>query len=354
MKKLNQMKWNGSRIYIGLMVLALAACKKLPEKKDYLSQDATFNKKAVYEPILGRTALELTQFSADGSTYPLVFSIENARSKQGHPAPELFQKIKVREWQRDYTGLETSLDEIEAKRVWVDAPFLEVRRGSGDLIFRNAPSSLIRAYPDSGYMFDIKIQNKGNERIIKDFWLRPMQEVPYEPYEYDLRTRERKTETRPRPNNGGSNTVPFTIHPVNLAKMYYTKDSLFRDTLISVYFTKANATGHSLTFKFLGENLEPIDPAKFNNTKWDKLVHGFNRRQTATGVTYDVGYPVPLTALKTLYASEGKANVTFGYSRRGFGGERLDAAFSLNFAIYEPGDWTITFAFRRNPIFNDD
>ncbi|WP_423735992.1 DUF5007 domain-containing protein [Chitinophaga caseinilytica] len=355
MKKLQQMKWNSCLAIPVVMVLAIA-CKKLPEKKDYLSQDASFNMKSVYEPILGRTALELTQFSADGSTYPLIFSIENARTKNGGHTnvPELFQKVKVQEWKRDYTGLETSLAEIEAKRVWVEAPFLEVRSGSGDIIFRNAPSTLIRSYPDSGYLFDIKVRNKGNERVIKDFWLRPIKEVPYEPYEFDVYTRERKTESRPRPSGGGANIVPYTIHPTGVSKMYFTKDSLFTDTLISVYFTKENATGHSLTFKFVDPRFNPIDPAKFSNTQWDKILHGFNRRQTTMGVTYDVAYPIPLTQLNTTWANSGKANVKFGYSRKGFGGERLDASFGLNFAIYEPGDWTITFYFRRDPIFNDD
>ncbi|CAL1519835.1 DUF5007 domain-containing protein [Chitinophaga sp. MM2321] len=350
------MKWQGYLKCTVVLSLAITACRKLPEKKDYLSQDANFNKKSVYEPVLGRTQLELTQFSADGSSYPLLFTIENARRVSGgKDAPELFQPVKVQEWLRDYTGLEKSLEEIEVKRVWVEAPFLEIRKGSGDFIFRSAPSSLIATYPDSGYVFDIKVENKGNERTIQNFNLRPLKEVPYEPYEYDVYTRERKMESRPI-QGGGQYQVPYTIHPSTLTELYYAsdKDSLFTDTLVSVYINKANPTGHSLTFKFLDENLEAINPAVFNNTKWDKLLHGFNRRQTDSSVTYDVAYPLPLTNLKTEFAANGKATCTFGYSRKGFGGERVDAYFGLNFAIYEPGDWTIIFYFRRNPLFNDD
>jgi hypothetical protein len=195
--------------------------------------------------------------------------------------------------------------------------------------------------------------NKGNERVIKDFLLRPLKEVPYEPYEYDVYSRKRKVETSQGPA-GPAYRVPYTTHPSFIQQMHYTKDSLFTDTLVSVYFNKGSESGHSLTFRFLDENLESINPAAFNNTRWEELVHGFNRRQTDSTVTYDVAYPVPLTGLKTKYAANGKATCTFGYSRKGYGGFREDAYFGLSFAIYEPGDWTIPFYFRRNPLFNDD
>lgn len=348
---------------IFLLGFFLASCQKLPQKKDYLSQNANFNQKDVYDPVLGRTKLELTQFSADASTYPMLFTIENKRhAKDGSPAPELEQKVKVHEWVRNYTGREKTLEEIEDKRIWVEKPYLEIRKGSGDFIFWNAPSTLIHAYPDTGYLFDIKVENKGNTRVFKDFYLRPLKEIPYEPYEYNDYTRERKRENRATPD-GKSYIVDYTIHPSLLHNMYYTKDSIFTDTLISVYFNKdPKGSGNSLTFKFLDDHFDPIDPNKFealSNNKlkpiaWDSLVHGFNMRKTATDVSYQVTYPIPLSKLKTQYASEGEAHVAFGYSRKGFGGRRIDASFGLDFAIYEPGEWTIIFYFRRNPLFTDD
>lgn len=348
-----------------IVLFLLPACQKLPPKMDYLSKNADFNKKDVYEPILGRTTLELTQFNGDASTYPLQFTIINERhAKDGSPAPELSQKIKVQEWIRNYTGYEKSLDEIEKKRIWVEKPFLDIRKGSGDFIFWNAPSSIIQAYPDSGYLFDVKVENKGNTRIFENFYLRPLKEVPYEPYEYDIHTGERKTETRTG-SNGQSYVVPFTIHPDFVNNMYYTKDSLFTDTLISVYFYRGSgpdSEGHSLTFKFLDEHFNPISPEQFNplsldnlqHIKWDSLVHGFDMVKTDSTVTYQVAYPIPLTSLTTRYAADGKAHIAFGYSRRGFGGKRIDASFGLEFSIYEPGEWTIIFYFRRNPVFADE
>lgn len=356
MKKLN---------YIWCVIASiclLTACQKLPQKKDYLSPNANFNTKDIYEPILGRTTLELTQFNADASTYPLLFTIENIRHADGSPAPELTQKVKVQEWQRNYTGYEKSLEEIEAKRIWVEKPFLDIRSGSGDFIFWNAPSTLIHAFPDSGYLFDVKVQNKGNTRTFKDFHLRPLKEIPYEPYEFDQYTRVRKKETRTT-EDGKSYSVPFTIHPSFIHGMYYTKDSTFSDTLISVYFHRnEKSTENKLRFKFLDAHFNPINPDKFTPLSfdklepipWDSLVHGFNIQKAATEVSYQVAYPIPLTDLNTRYASDGQAKVAFGYSRKGFGGIRIDASFGLNFSIYRSGDWTIIFYFRRDPIFEDD
>src|SRR5699024_7946912 len=160
----------------------------------------SFNRKDIYEPVLGRTTLLLTQFNADASTYPLNFTIINERhAKDGSPAPELSKLIKVQEWQRNYTGHEKSLEEIEAKRIWVEKPSLEIRKGSGDFILSNAPSTRIHAYPDSGYLFDVQVRNKGNTRTFEDFYLRPLKEIPYEPYEYDEHTGKRKVESRKQP-----------------------------------------------------------------------------------------------------------------------------------------------------------
>lgn len=346
--------------WLSLTILTGSACRKLPEKMDYLSPNASFNQLDSYEPYLGRTQLMLTQFNADGSTYPLEFSVENIRHADSSPAPEITKMYPVQEWSRNYTGEEKSLSEIEAKRIWTQKPFFQIREGSGDFIFWNSTDTAIRTYPDPGYLFDVRVGNKGNSRVIKDFVLRPLKQVSYAPYEYDPETGERKQETRTRLTPTGEQTykVPFTIHPSRVSNIYYTKDSLFTDTLISVFFYKTPAAGsegvHTLSFKFLDSRLRPIPPLKFKETKWDELVHGFNRKITDTTVSYEVAYPVPLTTVNTKYASGGQASVTFRYSRKGFGGSRVDAALGLNFAIYEPGDWTIIFMFRHDPIFEDD
>ena len=97
-----------------------------------------------------------------------------------------------------------------------------------------------------------------------------------------------------------------------------------------------------------------MNPKLFSSTDWKHLVHGFNMKKTANEVTYQTAYPIPLSVLPTQYAVDGIARIAFGYSRKGFGGRRIDASFGLNFSIYEPGNWTIVFYFRKDPRFGDE
>ncbi|MGO4291538.1 DUF5007 domain-containing protein [Chitinophaga sp. RAB17] len=336
---------------MGVIAGGISSCKKAPPERDYLSNNAGFEPVDAYSPILGRTFLYKTNFQADGSSFPLQFSLQNLRHADGSPAPELTQNVTVKEWVKDYDGTEKTYQEIEDKRKEVQHPFFEIRPGSGDFVFRQASVSQIRAYPDSGYLFDVKVENNGNALSFKKMRLQPLREVPYEPYEYDYVTRLRKTETRTNAN-GSNYQAPFSIHP-GLANVYVSKDTLMADSAAAVYFRKTG-NGHSLTFKFLDQDSLPIDPMKLNTTKWNELVHGFDMKQTSTQVTYNVAYPIPLTSLDTKYAVAGNAKVLFGYSRKGTGGNRVGASFSLSFTIWEEGDWEVIFRFYRTPRFQDE
>src|SRR5699024_2624673 len=113
----------------------------------------------------------------------------------------------------------------------------------------------------------------------------------------------------------------------------------------------------TLTFRFLDSSLHPINPAKFNLTNWETLVHGFNMEKTDTYVRYDVAYPIPLVEMPTAYTTNNgkQASVTFVFDRLGFGNKREVDKMTFNFNIYEPGDWEIIFWFKKdNPKFEDD
>ncbi|WP_158267136.1 DUF5007 domain-containing protein [Chitinophaga niastensis] len=335
----------------GILAGSISSCKKAPQERDYLSNKAGFEQVDTYSPVLGRTFLYKTNFQADGSSFPLLFTLQNLRHADGTPAPELTQNVTVKEWVKDYDGAEKTYQEIEDKRKTVQHPFFEIRPGAGDFIFRQTTSAQIRAYPDSGYLFDVKVQNKGNELLFTKLRLQPLQEVPYEPYEYDYATRQRKTETR-TDVRGNNYNAPFSIHP-NLVNVNVSKDTLMADSAAVVYFRKTG-NGHSLTFKFYDQDSMPIDPLKLNATKWDVLLHGFDAQFTKTQVTYNVAYPIPLTSLDTKYAVAGNANVTFGYTRKGTGGFRNTSSFGLSFAIWQEGDWEMIFRFYRTPRFQDE
>jgi hypothetical protein len=175
----------------------------------------------------------------------------------------------------------------------------------------------------------------------------PLRERPYEPSNYNSLTGQ--------PISNGVN--PSIISNIKgLAKGRYLS---FND--VEVYIRKINnvngTSGKSITFKFLDTLYNPIDPAKFSTTNWDGLIHGFNMRMTTTSVTYDVAFPVPLVEIPTRFTNTDgrRARARFSYSRLGFGGLKENAVLGLDFAIYEPGDWEIVFAFKNdNPKFTNE
>lgn len=351
---------NKKRNYLlsALLVLALVTgCKKTPPVTEYLSPRVSFATDT-YTPVLGRNLLVLTQFNADKSSYPLNFELQNLRRANGAPAPELTSLVTIKEWVGRYTGLETSMAEIEAKRQEVQIPYFSIRPGSGDLVFAAASSAVIHGKPDTDslYLFDINVSNNtGASKLFSNQKLIPYKEIPYEPFEYNKETRKPLTEsfqTYP-PVNTTSITVPKQVRLTTSTNLYYTTDSLLQPYMAAVYFRKTG-NGNSLTFRFLDKDSLPINPSRFSNTRWTELVHGFNMQMTSSYVKYDAAYPIPLTSITTKYAAGGMAKVLFEYPRRGFGNTLRNGVFGLDFSIYEPGDWEIVFHFKKNLKFEND
>jgi len=349
-----------------LLLLLVAGCKKifeLPAEKDYLSNSMSYGTK-FYEPVLGRTTM-FGDFNANNSTQPLTFSIVNARFGDGRPMTDLFKTKDVWVWTGAYDGKEKSLDEINSKRKKVSKPLFEVRSSGQLILWSSATDDLVAARkPDSSNLiqdrrfFDVKISNSGGEVIMKDMELRLWRERPYEP-STDLDPY--KGTIARNPANPQDPTKRNYIRPSRLSNVI-GKNS--RKELVSNDNTKdvvvyirpfSGGNGHSLRFKFLDKDSVAINPVKFNETKWDQLVHGFNRKTSAEYVQYDVAYPIPLVNIPTPYASGGRANINFAYSRLGFGGARQVATLGLDFSIYREGDWEIVFHFRTdNPKFEDE
>lgn len=329
-----------------LMVVALSCKKYLPEDRETVGADSQFTK-TVYEPVLGRTTLFSENFFQGSTSYPADFRIVNLRKRNGDEAEELTQNFPVVVWKKNYTGEETSLEEIESKREVQNRPLLEMYPHSGQIVMWNASSSnFIRTQPDSGYVFDIEVSNSGGRRFYRNMLLKPFKERPYEPSNLDPVTGQ--------PVSNGVFVSDIRIK--GLAKERYMS---FYD--VDVYIRKrydATSSGHTLRFMFLDTMYKPMDPKLFSSTDWDHLVHGFNRQMTDTSVVFDVAYPIPLAAIPTRYSvpgNPGLAHVEFTFPRLGFGGMGDNGLLALNFAIYEPGDWEVVFAFKTdNPKFTND
>ena len=346
-------------------IAAFSSCKKvfdLPEEKDYLSPNLNYSNK-VLEPIIGRTQM-MSTLNSDNSTLPLTFEIQNARFGDGRPVTDLFQVRPVYVWTQQYTGLEKSLEEIEAKRKLEEHPLFEVR-SSGQFILWDASTNELIApraadsthLPQNTRYFDLKVSNSGGSVLIKDFELRPWRERPYEPSN-DLNYYTGGPAPDPRFKNNPKFRDYIRPYLNNVIGQNTNKNLVSNDDLkdVVVYIRPfEGGNGHKLRIKVLDKDSVAIDPAKFNLTKWNEMLHGFNMEKTNEYVQYDVAYPIPVANIPTFYSNGSRARIKLEYSRFGFGGIVTDANFGIDFAIYRQGDWEVVFRFvNDNPKFEDE
>ncbi|RPE11993.1 DUF5007 domain-containing protein [Chitinophaga lutea] len=342
----------GNRLFYGFLlavaVLAGPACKKyLPDDLDYLSEKAVFTT-TLYQPVLGRTTFYSNVFNAGQSSLPLNFKIVNMRTRAGNAVDLADSSVEVLVWKKGYTGLEKTLEEITQKRKPEKHPLWEIRPHSGEfVIWAEATNQQMVSQPDSGYFFDVDVSNSGGRRVFKNLILKPLSQRAYEPNQFDPVTGQVKKD-----NNGNILHINPTVNNItgDLTGKALTADQ------VRVYFRK-KGEGNSLSFQFLDKDSLPIDPAKFNRTVLDSVVHGFNVKKTATSLAFDVAYPIPLIRLKTRYTNNdgSQAAVAFTYDRLGLGGIRSTSSLSFNFRIFEKGDWEIVFHFYKdNPRFRDE
>lgn len=343
-----------------------AACKEtfeLPADRDFISENITYENKVI-QPIIGRDNIH-TGLLLDNSTLPLKFEIINPRYGDGTPYTDVFQKAPTYEWIAEYDGKEKSLAEIEAKRHLVEKPYFEVDEYGRFIMYGSSTNETVAPRPADTVVktqdvrfFDLKVSNSGGFQIIKDLQLIPWRQRDYSP-DYDM-----------NPYTGG--VAPDPRNPKDPSKREYLKPSWFsniigansntnlknddKQTDLVVFIRRfEGGNGKSLRFRFLNPDSSAINPAKFNETKWDLLVHGFNKQMTSEYVQYDVAYPIPLTSIRTDYNSGSNARVVFKYSRTGMGGTLTYGEMGLDFRIFKPGDWEIVFMFRReSPKFEDE
>lgn len=365
----NAIKYNA--LILLTAVVTFSGCRKIfdvPEEKDYLSTKINYTRKS-FDPRLGRLTVFKDIFSADNSSFPMKFEMINPHFGDGRDATDILTKKDVLVWQTEYTGKEASLAEIEAKRKLESHSIVEIRE-SGDLIVWPTatrdilPPADTVVFPQDIRYFDVKVSNSGGSRVIKDLSLVPYIEAPYEPSD-DINLYNGKPNTT---TPGGKilrrqfvQTVSGLVGESTNAPMDNPQDAA--KGLIYLYIRKVpGGTGNSLRFKFLDKDSAAINPAKFNETKWDQLVHGFNKQMTNEYVKYDVAYPIPVVrGIPTRYTNGGvtgsgdEAHVEFSYSRIGFGNVRQVGVIAQNFRIFEKGDWEIVFHFKTvNPKFTND
>jgi len=365
----NAIKYNA--LILLTAVVTFSGCRKIfdvPEEKDYLSTKLDYTRKS-FDPNMGRLYNYRGILSADNSSFPMKFELINPHFGDGRDATDILTKRDVLVWHAEYNGKEASLAEIEAKRHVENRPIVEIRESGELIVWPSASSDLFTpadtvVFPQDIRYFDVKVSNSGGSKVVKDLSLIFKPNIPYEPSD-DLNqynglpnttTPSGKTLKRQYvqsiSNLVGESTNQPMNDPTNAAK-----------GIIYLYIRKVpGGPGNTLRFKFLDKDSAAINPAKFNETKWDQLVHGFNKKMTTEYVQYDVAYPIPVVqGIPTRYTNGGttgqgnEAHVEFSYSRVGFGNVRQTAVIAQNFRIFEKGDWEIVFHFKTvNPKFTND
>ena len=334
-------------VYKGILLLALVAgsvsCKKyLPDNRDSLGDEVNYAIKE-FTPILGvKTVYENITTVGSNTSQPLHYSIVNARRYNGEEATELLERYPVKVWTQEYTGLETSLEQIDQKRKIEYRPTLEIGRNNGNITFWDSGNaSIVKTLPDSGYLFDVQVENLGGRRFIRNMRLKPYKEMPYAPSIYN-------------PVTGVAlNSYVYPSYTLNL----YGKQNPISN--VRIYFNRdeENETpGNTLSFSFVDSLNNPIDPMLFNETNWDHLIHGFDRELKDNKMVYKVAYPMPLITKPTRYTTPDgqRANVVFRYARIGYGGFRQESEIGLNFGIFQEGHWEIQIRFAgETPMFAD-
>lgn len=357
-------KYNILGIAAGLCV-SITSCSEmynLPEDKDFISENLNYSDK-ILETRLGRTTV-INRLNADNSTLPIKFEIINPRFGDGKAVTDFLQVFPTYEWIAEYDGKETSLQEIESKRRLVDKPIFEVDSGGRFIMHPSATAERITPRPVDTILktqdirfFDLKLTNSGGIRYIKDFQLIPWRELPYEPSS-DINPYTGGVAPDPNAPNDPRKRAYILPNISNITgertNVLLVNNNLKKDVVVYIRpFEGGN--GNKLRFKFLNKDSVAINPVEFNETRWDQLVHGFNKEMTSEYVQYDVAYPIPLSSIRTDYAQGDRANVVFQYSRIGWGGVRTVSTFSLAFKIFRKGDWEIVFHFKNdNPKFDND
>ena len=347
------------------LITLLSSCEKvfnLPKEKEFISPHLNYNNR-VYEPILGRTQM-MTNLNSDNSTLPLNFEVVNARFGDGRWVTDLFQVATTWEWTALYTGLETSLAEIEAKRKQVSHPLFEIRKSGQFIFWGSSTNKLItpRASDSSNLpqdirYFDLKVSNTGGTVLLKDFQVKPWRERPYEPSN-DMNYYSGEIAPDPKyPHNPSLRDYlrPYLNNVIGKSSNNNLVSNNDRKDVVIYIRPFLGGNGHNLRIKVLDKDSLPIDPASFNETKWDKMIHGFNMVKNKEYVQFDVAYPIPLNEIVTPFSNGSRAFTKLEYSRLGYGGTRTFSSFGTDFAIYRAGDWEIVFHFlRENPKFENE
>ena len=335
---------------IGVISLIASSCYKqmLPGEKPYFNNDCNFSKNDfVVYPDRINTFYGI--FNPANSTQPMKIELSNVTDEEGNPVPELATVVDVPQWSEYYSGLEKSVEEIEAKRTTGKLPAFYVRESSGDVVFWPVDTAVVKP---GNYIFDIVASNAAGKKTFQKFKLHVRRPRPYEPWYFDDvtgdRTKSGDAYNFPRPSLNGN-----------------VKDELnnnINNNDVTIWYEWKSSTKNTFSVRMFDKDSLPISLSMMNATKWDSLRYnssvakvnvplGFNRRfsEDSAVVTYDRTNPYPIMA--DVFGE--RSYMELAYERR-YNGVRSVGTIGFSFALFKPGSWDIIIKFNKNIRFEND
>lgn len=148
-----------------LTALLTVSCKK-DNKEGFLSPAVKYPNTSINAAV-GASLIQSGAMSTDESTKPLEFSIDAIRNLDGTLATKVMDyKVETYFWNAEYTSKEKTNQELDAKRIKVIRPAIDINPENGNiLIYPEATDS--SKLTKGKYIIDVKVKNKAEERLIK-------------------------------------------------------------------------------------------------------------------------------------------------------------------------------------------
>ncbi len=141
--------------------------------------------------------------AAEGSTYPLSWSITSVTDEAGNPTDELFEEHEILVWTSAFNGdVDTTLALAEAKLEKALKPTLMINEVSGEMAFTQASKYV----ENDIFKVNANVSNVRGERQLDDFVVLKFE--PFRPVEFPTEMRSRINLVR---NNGSLNALYTSV-----------------------------------------------------------------------------------------------------------------------------------------------
>jgi hypothetical protein len=154
-------------IVYSIILLALSGCYKALQEKGFLSDDIYLKgADTILIPLGGKGSTDIAWL--DGSSMPVVFSIDNIRDAAGKRSEQFFKKYPYSSWIKPYNNkTDTTMALIKAKISEKELPAVDINPVNGMIQYLETTSNLKN--PGDVFFMDVKVKNSKGEKLYTDY-----------------------------------------------------------------------------------------------------------------------------------------------------------------------------------------